>query len=379
MVFEAHAEGEEAAMVRAAVMPAPHRPVEVREYPVPALELGAVLLRTVMSEVCGTDVHLQEGRLGGVPYPIIPGHINVGEIVELRGEPRDAAGNRLQLGRVVTFLDVHGTCGRCWYCTVAHASTRCPSRRVYGITYSANEGLLGGWSEMIYLKPGVQVLPLPEEVTPERFIGAGCGLPTAVHAIERAGIQLGDSVVIQGSGPVGLSAAILAQLKGATRVIVIGAPKSRLAEAQRVGADAVIDIGVHGPNERVALVRDLCEGRGSDVTIEASGNPQAVREGLAMTRDAGRYVIVGQYTDNGSVAINPHLDINRKHLDVRGTWGIDYGHLWRAMRVLAKHGDRYEWERLITRRYTLDEAQQALNDVARLAVIKAVIEPNSGH
>jgi threonine dehydrogenase-like Zn-dependent dehydrogenase len=367
----------ETAMVRAAVLPAPHAPIEIREYPLPKLEPGAILLKTIMSEVCGTDVHLHEGRLGGVPYPIIPGHINVGEIVDLRGELRDVSGQLLSKGQVVTFLDVHGTCGHCWYCTVAHASTRCPSRRVYGITYSADDGLLGGWSEMIYLKPGVKVLPLAEGVAPERFIGAGCGLPTALHAIERAGIQLGDTVAIQGSGPVGLSAAILAQLKGATKTIVIGGPAARLTEAKRIGADEVIDIGVHSPDDRVRMVRDLCEGRGPDVTIEASGNPKAVPEGLAMTRDAGTYVIVGQYTDNGSVAINPHLDINQKHLDIRGTWGIDFSHMWRAMRVLAKHGPRYQWERFVSRHYRLDEAQQALDDVARLAVVKAVIEPNS--
>jgi len=364
-------------MVRAAVMPGPFQPIEIRSYPTPKLEPGAILLKTVMSEVCGTDVHLHEGRLSGVPYPIIPGHINVGEIAELEGDLRDVAGEPLRIGQMVAFLDVHETCGRCWYCTVAHASTRCPSRRVYGITYSADEGLLGGWSEMIYLKPGVLVLPLPDGVSAERFAGAGCGLPTAVHAIERADIQLGDAVVIQGSGPVGLSAAILAQLKGATQIIVIGGPSSRLAEAQRIGADAVIDISAHAPEERAAMVRELCGGRGADVTIEASGNPQAVREGMAMTRDAGRYVIVGQYTDGGDISINPHLDINRKHLEIRGTWGIDYGHLWRAMRVLAKHGDRYQWERFISRRYSLEEAQMALDDVAQLRVVKAVIEPNA--
>ena len=96
---------------------------------------------------------------------------------------------------------------------------------------------------MIYLKPGVKVLPLPESVPPERFIGAGCGLPTAVHAIERAEIMLGDTVVVQGSGPVGLSALALAQLSGATEVIIIGAPPKRLEEATRIGADVILDIG----------------------------------------------------------------------------------------------------------------------------------------
>ena len=363
-------------VIQAAVMPAPQVPLEVRRFPVPVLEDGAILLRTIYSEVCGTDVHLHHGRLSGVPYPLIPGHISVGEIVELRGEPRDTNGQLLSPGQVVTFLDVHETCGQCWYCTVAKASTRCPSRRVYGITYSANEGLLGGWSEMIYLKPGVQVLPLPESVTAERFIGAGCGLPTAVHAIERAQIMLGDALVIQGSGPVGLSAAILAQLSGATQVIVIGGPAERLEQARRIGADAIIDIGRTTPEERAERVGELTEGRGADITIEASGNPRAVNEGLAMTRDAGRYVIVGQYTDAGDIRVNPHLDINRKHLEIRGTWGIDFSHFWRAMRVLAKHGERFQWEQFITRRYGLHEANEALDDVEHYRAVKALIDPS---
>jgi threonine dehydrogenase-like Zn-dependent dehydrogenase len=362
-------------MVRAAVIPAADAPVEVQEFPVPPLEEGAILLRTIFSEVCGTDVHLHHGRLGGVPYPLIPGHVNVGEIVDVRGSPVDMAGRALRAGQIVTFLDVHETCGHCWFCTVARASTRCPHRRVYGITYSAREGLLGGWSEVIYLKPGVKVIPLPESVPPERFIGAGCGLPTAVHAIERAEIMLGDTVVVQGSGPVGLSAAILAQMSGATEVIVIGGPARRLEEAKRIGADVTIDIDQLAPQDRIAEVVELTQGRGADVTIEATGNPAAVTEGFAMTRDAGRYVIVGQYTDVGDIRVNPHLDINRKHLEVRGCWGSDFSHFWRGIRVLAKHGDRFRWERFISRAYSLEEANEALADVEHYRTVKALIDP----
>jgi D-arabinose 1-dehydrogenase-like Zn-dependent alcohol dehydrogenase len=158
-------------MYRAAVMVAPGLPLEVRDYPAPEMEPGSVLLQTIFSEVCGTDVHLHHGRLAGVPYPIIPGHVSVGRISAMAGEVRDVEGELLHSGDVVAFLDVHETCGRCWYCLVAKASTRCPSRRVYGITYSADEGLLGGWSEAIYLKPGVKVIKLPEGLTAERYIG----------------------------------------------------------------------------------------------------------------------------------------------------------------------------------------------------------------
>jgi len=363
-------------MVRAAVMTAPNEPIEIQEFPLPTLEEGAILLRTVFSEVCGTDVHLYHGHLSGVPYPIIPGHINVGEIADLAGEPTDMDGNPLHKGQTVTFLDVHETCGHCWFCTVAKASTRCPHRRVYGVTYSAEEGLLGGWSEMIYLKPGVKVLPLPPSLPPERFIGAGCGMPTAVHAMERAEIMLGDTVVVQGSGPVGLSAAILSQLSGATQVIVVGGPERRLQEATRIGADMTINIEEVPPEGRLERILDATQGRGADVTIEATGNPQAVREGFAMTRDAGRYVVVGQYTDVGDIRINPHRDINRKHLEVRGCWGSDFSHMWRGVRVLAKHGDRFQWERFISRRYSLEEANQALDDVEHYRAVKALIDPN---
>lgn len=364
-----------AATIRAAIMSQPEAPIEVREFPRPTLEPGAILLETLYSEVCGTDVHLHHGRLAGVPYPIIPGHVNVGRVAEIAGEMADVDGVPLRPGDVVTFLDVHETCGRCWYCLVAKASTRCPHRRVYGITYSANEGLLGGWSQAIYLKPGVKVLHLPADVPSERFIAAGCGLPTAVHAIELARIQLGDCVVIQGSGPVGLTALVLAQLQGAGQVIVVGAPAVRLKVARALGADEVVDITQYDATARVERVRALTGGRGADVTIEATGNPMAVREGMQMTRDAGRLVIVGQYTDAGDLIINPHWDINRKHLEVRGCWGSDFSHFYRGVRVLARYGDRFPWEQMITRAYALDEANQALADVEQLKVVKAVIRP----
>jgi L-iditol 2-dehydrogenase len=126
--------------IRAAVMVAPQRPLEVWQLDDPVLEPGAVLLETVVSKVCGTDVHLHHGRLAGVPYPIVPGHVTVGRVLEARGVTSDALGRPLAPGDVVTFYDVHEVCGRCWYCLVTRRPTRCPYRKVYGITYSAEGG-----------------------------------------------------------------------------------------------------------------------------------------------------------------------------------------------------------------------------------------------
>ncbi|HUG90985.1 MAG TPA: hypothetical protein VML55_09135 [Planctomycetaceae bacterium] len=79
-----------------------------------------------------------------------------------------------------------------------------------------------------------------------------------------------------------------------------------------------------------------------------------------MSRDGGRLVVVGQYTDADEATFRPHADLKRKHLDVRGVWGFDYSHLHRAVEILACHGEAVGWERTISRRYALAEADEAL-------------------
>src|SRR3954470_5947918 len=246
-------------------MPAPRVPVELREFAEPALEPGSVLLRTLYSEVCGTDVHIWHGRLAGVPYPIIPGHVSVGIADKIRGDVRGVDGTSIAEGDRLVFFDVHRTCGRCRACAVNRTPTRCEARRVYGITDSANEGLFGGWAEKIYLEPGVAVATLPASVPADTYISAGCGLITAVHAIDRAAITLGDTVLVQGTGAVGLSTIALARLAGATSVIAFGAPADRLELARGMGANHIVDVLQTSAAERLQLVRDLTGGLGVDV------------------------------------------------------------------------------------------------------------------
>ena len=358
--------------VKSVVMAAPHEPVRVEEFPAPDLEPGAALLRTLYSEVCGTDVHLHHGRLAGVPYPIIPGHVAVGVIEAMNGPITDVEGRPFHPGDRVTFLDVHETCNQCWYCLVAKQSTRCPRRKVYGITYSAREGLLGGWAEAIWMKPGVRMVRLPDELHAETFIGGGCGLVTALHAIDRAELSLGQSVAVLGAGPVGLSAAALARLSGAGTIVVVGDPADRRALAMRMGADVALGLEVPAP-ERTERLRQLTDGRGVDVAIEASGAPEAVSQALDLVRDGGRVVIVGQYTDHGDVAINPHTQINRKHVDVRGCWGSDYSHFHRAVEIAARYGEQVPWRELASHVFPLERAGEALQAVKERKVAKAVV------
>lgn len=364
--------------IRAAVMTAPESPLPIWDLDEPVLEHGSMLVETLASEVCGTDVHLYHGRLAGIPYPIVPGHVSVARILDARGIEHDALGVSVRVGDMVTFYDVHETCHVCYYCAVAQQPNRCPQRRVYGITYSAYEGPLGGWAEKIYLKPGARVLKLPRELTADDVIGGGCGLFTGFAAVERSGLAMGDTVVVQGSGPVGLAATAFAVLRGAGIVVTIGAPQARLALAKLLGADLTLALGSHAPEARAVELRELTEGRGADVVIEASGNPEAIPEGLDLLRDGGTYVVAGHYTDAGPIAINPHLHINRKHADIRGQWGTDFRHVVRALRLLAKHHERLAFHRVIGGRYTLARAEDAIRDVEALRVTKAIIQPMSG-
>lgn len=361
--------------VRAAVMTSPNGPIEVREYPEPKLTPGSALLQTIYSEVCGTDVHLWHGRLSGVPYPLIPGHVSVGSIAALRGELLDVDGVPFREGDVTAFLDVHGTCGACYYCLVAKETTRCPRRKVYGITYGAEDGLLGGWAERIWIPPGVKLIRLPEGLSPETYIGGGCGLVTAFHAVQRAGIKLGDFVVVLGVGPVGQSAIAFSVLSGADQVMAIGAPDDRLKAAERMGAAATLSIDSMPQSERLAVVRRRTGGRGADVVIEAAGAPNAVVEGAELCRDGGVLVVAGQYTDNGNVSWNVHSLLNRKHLEVRGCWGSDFSHFYRAIQIQARQRERFPWKDLVRKSFALDQAEEALRAVEKRTLLKAAIIP----
>lgn len=359
-------------------MPAPRAPIEIREFPRPDLPPGGALLRTARSEVCGTDVHLWHGRLAGVPYPIIPGHVSAGVLEAIRGPLTGLDGAQLREGDRAVFFDVHRTCGRCRACTVHRTPTRCSARRVYGITDPASEGLFGGWSQAIYLEPGVSIARLPDAVTFDDYIGGGCGLLTAVHIIERATLRPGDSVLVQGTGAVGLSTIALARLNGASTVVAIGAPASRLELARQMGADEVLDLEATSPDERLERVRALTHGEGADVVVEAAGSARALEEGLNLARDGGRYVVAGHYTNAGPSSINGHEQINRKHLEIRGCWGSEPGHFLRALLFLERYAAKVPWRAVGSKTYALDQLNEALADAEAMRIPKALVDPGGG-
>ena len=219
---------------RAAVMSG--EKFEIREYPVPDPEPGSILLKQELAGICGTDLHNWEyQRLRG---EIILGHENVGIIDSLgSGVETDYLGNPIAPGDRVLFAP--GT-----------------NKGAYGFIQAEEAPYLrGGFGEYIYLwNPDSVVLKtdMPAEVaviTEPFTIG--------VHGAMRSGLQFGDTVVVQGSGAIGLLTLVAAKVSGAGRLIMVGGPKGRLELAERLGADLTIDIAdIPDPEERTKIVRE---------------------------------------------------------------------------------------------------------------------------
>lgn len=363
--------------VKAAVLTAYEQPLELREYEaIGAAGPGEAVVRVEMAGICGTDVHLWLGQLP-VPLPVILGHETVGRIEFLGdGLTKDWRGQDLAVGDRVAWASSI-VCGECYYCRVKRQPTRCTSRKAYGISYCADHAphLRGGYAEQIHLRAGTAIFRLPETLPTEAVVGAGCALATAIHGLERCPVEWGDSVVVQGTGPVGLAAIAVAKQAGATRIIAIGGPPHRLELAQAFGADTVIDIaGVTDPAVRREQVLSLTGGFGADVAVECVGYPNAVSEGIELPRDGGKYLVLGQYANAGDIPFNPHI-ITRKQLIVQGSWGFEPRHVDKGLRML----EIPRWQELfageITARFSLPEANEALRTVKNWSAGKTVLIP----
>lgn len=355
-------------------------PLAVEHAEVPEPGPGAVVARVDLAGVCGTDVHLHHGHLP-IPTPLVLGHEAVGRVWRLgEGVTTDFSGNPLREGDAIVWSS-NIPCGRCHWCVVAGERTLCETRKVYGVNqpFDRFPQLSGGWAEAIYLQPGSGIFRLPAGVTPEEFIALGCAGPTAVHGvIDKTGITAGDTVVVQGSGPVGIAAAMYAHLAGASRVILVGGPANRLELAREIGVgDVHIDIfAIPDPAERQRLVRDETPGkRGADVVLECAGVPAAVAEGWEMARKGGSFLALGQYTDRGATPLNPHV-ITRKQLRIVGSWGFAEKHYLGHLNALPHLAARFDLPLLISR-YPLEGANEALADMAAGRVMKPVLDVGS--
>ena len=363
---------------KVAVLTAYQKALEIREFEVDEnLAAGEALARVEMAGICGTDVHLWKGELP-IPLPVILGHESAGRIAKLgAGLDKDWTGQPLAVGdRVLWASSI--VCGECYYCRIKKTPTRCLKRKAYGISYNCDEAphLRGGYSQWILLRAGSSIFKLPDSVPFESIVGAGCALNTALHGIERIQIEMGDTVVVQGAGPVGLAALAVSIESGAGKTVVVGGPEHRLKMALEFGADAVVSLDEYkSPEARRAAVCNIVGEFGADVVLECVGHPSAVPEGFELCRDGGKYLVLGQYANAGNVEFNPHI-ITKKQLTVMGSWAFEPRHVLGAIEFLARSTRwRDLFARQVTHRFTLDQADEALSTVRRLEAGKAVILP----
>jgi D-arabinose 1-dehydrogenase-like Zn-dependent alcohol dehydrogenase len=360
---------------RAAVLRGIGEPLVIEVLPLPDPEPGALLVRLDRTTLCGTDAHLWQGFLPGVELPIVLGHEMVGTVLELGDSAGvDALGRPVEEGTRLVWSE--STCGHCHGCTVLREPVLCVNRG-YGLRQRADRPpyVTGGLAEHCYIPPGAARLVVPHGFPDEWAAAAGCAGKTVMRAFDRAGgVQVGQTVVVQGAGPLGLIGTALARASGAGLVITLGAPENRLAIARAWGADETVSVlEVTDPDERVAMVEELTGGRGADVVFDFAGSPTANREGVLMCAQHGRHVVVGLA---GPGALSLPLDVvMSRELRVIGSLNGDVADLAAALRFLESNQDRFEWDLMFGEPVGLAGASAAIADMASMAAVKAVVAP----
>lgn len=351
-----------------------NQPLAEKAFTVLPLEPGQVLVRVKAAGVCGSDVHMWRGEDPRTPLPMILGHEGVGEIVDMRGRARTVHGEELAAGD--TILWNRGiACGRCYYCTVAKDPSLCTGRQIYGINRSCSSPpyLNGCYSEYIILEPGTDMFRVDGAVDPAILVPASCSGATVAHAFDLAPPREGDTVVVQGPGPLGIFAVAFARAHGASRIVVIGGSAERLALCREFGVTMVLNRNETTVEERREAVMSATYGRGADLVVEAAGYPSALEEGLELVRSGGTYLSTGYAQPLGEVKLDPYRHLVRKNLRLQGVWVSDTSHTYRAMQLVMMQQELFA--KMVTHRFALAEANTALAAMRSKHALKAVLIP----
>ena len=377
--------------VGAAVMVAPGK-LEYQELPYPDhLEPGAMIVKMEMSGICGTDKHAYNGELtlyGGTEaeqdmvFPSVHGHENSGIVVEMNGDNIEYSGLPLKVGDRITNCP-NVICGECWYCRSVHGYPYCSNHEGIGMTYYADKFpyIVGGWAEYMYLPPRSWVYKVPEYIPVEYSCMSELFVVTAIldRAKEYAayagkGFHFGDTVVVQGAGPIGMLMVAKARMLGAGKIIALDNFDKKLELAKEFSADLTINVKDMSDEELVEAIRLETEGRGADVVVETVGRPDVLKVGLEMLRRGGTYLETGNFADTGNVSINVHRHIAAKNVLIYGNTNHPHDGYYAAFEMMWRNRDRFPIEKLITHRFKLDQAQEAMEKSFEEDALKVVFE-----
>jgi len=355
------------------VLEAFNEPLVLKEIDIPPLEQGQVLVKLLASGVCGSDIHMWKGEDPRIPLPIILGHEGVGKVVEVKGLKRTVDGDELKPGDSIIW-NRGITCGKCYYCAVLKEPSLCQYRLVYGINVSAAERpfLNGCYADYIILRAHTDIFTFPGSIDPAVLVPASCSGATCAHVFDLAGGNLtGQSVVIQGPGPLGVFAVAFAKSLGASQVFVIGGSAERLELCRTFGATHILNRHETTPDERRALIIGSTHGRGADLVVEAAGAQGAAEEGLKLLRKGGTYLSAGYSQPAGNETIDFYRDIVNKNIRIQGVWVSDTGHIRQAVDLVTCNPGLFA--QLVTHRYTIEHANEALSAMKEKIALKAVI------
>lgn len=349
------------AKAHAAVLTGP-RKLEMRDFPLPAIEPDDGLLRVEANGLCGTDYHqyLCDFKIGTGKLPIIPGHEPIGWIEKIGAQ----AAKRWKVAegdRVVVKAPL--PCGRCRQCQMG-ATQRCEKRMGYGLYLSTDvlPSLWGGYATHLYLHPNTQLEKAPANI-PSDVLTLFNPLSGVVHwLLETPQLRAGEHVVILGPGQRGILAVLAARYAGAKTVTISGLKQDahRLALAKGLGADASV---VSGEEDIVERVRQITGGEMADVVLDMSdGSTEPVLQALDLVRRGGRIVLAG--LKNGKPVNGLMTDtIVANELQVLGGFSSTSSSLETALEILKAHQDRLG--KLCSHSFGLDEADLAVRTLGR--------------
>jgi threonine dehydrogenase-like Zn-dependent dehydrogenase len=338
--------------------------------PVPKSGKDEVVVKVGACGICASDVKCYHGaaRMWGdqtqprvVKAPVIPGHEFIGTVVEIGSEAEQKFG--IEVGDKAVAEQIL-PCWNCRFCDSGHY-WMCQDNYVFGFQGGIDDG---GFAEYMKYPKGSVVHKVPRELSDD--IGAMIEpLACAIHAVERADPRLNDVMVIAGMGPIGLCMLQVAKLRNPRLLIALDAKEERLDIAKKLGADVAINVGKEDP---VAQVMHLSDDWGCDVYLEASGNTNAVVQGLRMIRKMGRFVEFGVYGE--SVVADWSIIGDAKELDVLGSHLGPYRYPL-AMRYLNEGVVKVN--HIVTHKFPLEKFHQALEVSSKAATgsIKVLVIP----
>lgn len=325
------------------------RDVQLREMPDPVLKHPSdVIVQVTSCNICGSDLHMYEGRTDFEPGRII-GHENLGVIVEC-----GKAVASLKVGDRVC-VPFNASCGFCMNCErgmTAACLTLNPGKTGAGYGYAGMGELQGGQAEYLRVPyADFNCLKLPEgsEEKENDYVMLADIFPTGWHATRLAGVMPGDSVVVYGAGPVGLMAAYSAQLQGASQVMVVDRHSDRLALARQLGAIAIDDSEGSAADQVMELTKGIGADRGCECVGYHAHDPQGhevpnqvMNDLVACVRATGALGVVGVFM--------PEDPKSRDKLAREGQIAFDFGALWsKGLRIGTGQANVKTWNRALCR------------------------------